>query len=193
MTRSRTVAVREQPNVVTVARRIEATPSAIFAVLADPRRHQEVDGTGMLRNSEATSPLSAVGDEFVMHMHNDEFGDYTMLNRVMEFELDRRISWEPTRRDISEDDWNHRWGYDLEPDGGATVVTEFFDCTRSPADALRILKNGTRWSEAMAQSLERLERLERHRDGHSHNVAVCGGAAAGALRSAVRLCGDLMR
>jgi uncharacterized protein YndB with AHSA1/START domain len=146
------------PLVVTATRRIAAPASTIFELLADPRRHPEFDGSGMLRGTDATGPIAAVGDHFLMNMYYEQFGDYTMLNRVVEFEPDRRISWEPKRHDIDEDDdWHHRWGWDLEPDGDATVVTEFFDCTRVPEDGQGIVKGGEVWREAMQGSLERLD------------------------------------
>jgi uncharacterized protein YndB with AHSA1/START domain len=146
------------PLVVTATRRIEAPAPTIFELLADPRRHLEIDGSGMLRGTEEAQPIGAVGDQFVMSMYYEQFGDYTMLNRVVEFEKDRRIAWEPMRIDIeSDDDWHHRWGYDLEPDGDATMVTEFFDCTRAPEEGQKILKGGETWADAMRGSLERLD------------------------------------
>lgn len=147
-----------EPLVVTATRRIAAPAPTIFGVLADPRRHLEIDGSGMLRGTDETKPIGAVGDQFVMRMYYEQFGDYTMLNRVVEFEKDRRITWEPKRHDIDDDgDWHHRWGYDLEPDGDSTVVTEFFDCTRTPEEGQNILKGGETWSDAMHASLERLD------------------------------------
>ena len=40
-----------------------------------------------------------VGDTFTMAMYLPALGDYLMLNRVIAFEHDRRISWEPTPGD----------------------------------------------------------------------------------------------
>lgn len=148
------------PLVVTAQRRIDAPAAELFAVVADPRRHIDFDGSGMLRGTTATSPVERAGDQFLTQMYYEQFGDYEMMNRVVEFDRDRRISWEPKRHDIIEDDdWHHRWGFDLEADGDATVVTEFFDCSRAPEEALKILKNGAVWREAMQDSLERLDEL----------------------------------
>jgi uncharacterized protein YndB with AHSA1/START domain len=146
------------PLVVTESRRIEARPDEVFALLADPQRHPEFDGSGMLRGSDA-GPVTGVSDSFVMQMFYEQFGDYQMLNRVVEFEPSRRIAWAPTRIDSDDDDWQHRWGFDLEPDGDGTVVTEFYDCTRVPDEGREILKDGQVWAEAMHKSLERLEEL----------------------------------
>jgi len=67
----------------------------VFAILADPARHCEIDGSGMVRKATGHEPIRAVDDTFGMAMHNDEMGDYEMLNYVVEYEQDRRIGWEP--------------------------------------------------------------------------------------------------
>jgi uncharacterized protein YndB with AHSA1/START domain len=80
---------------VKVSRRIGAPAATIFRVLADPRRHTELDGSGMLRGTVTMTPISGVGDVFVMKMYFSELGDYQMNNHVVEYEPDRRIGWEP--------------------------------------------------------------------------------------------------
>jgi hypothetical protein len=95
-------------------------------------------------------------------------GDYCIDNHVVEFERDRCIAWEPVLSAASrpEDEkdigrrLHHRWGYELQTAGPhATVVTEFFDCSRSPQDFQKVLKGGSVWEGAMAASLEKLEQL----------------------------------
>ena len=77
-----------------VSRRIEAPAAVIFEILANPRRHAEFDGSGMLPGAVLGGPISDVGDRFTMQMRR--LGDdYLMINYVVEFEPDRRISWEP--------------------------------------------------------------------------------------------------
>lgn len=161
---------------VEVSRRIEAPAALIFEILADPRRHADFDGSAMLRGAVVDRPISAVGDTFTMKMHR--LGDdYLMINHVVEFEPDRRISWEPAPGDPSRVEDNdpskvgipagYRWGYILRPDGdAATVVTEVFDCGPLPED---LLADGGAWIngtnsvlESMTASLERLERLCMH-------------------------------
>jgi hypothetical protein len=80
---------------VKVSRRIGATAAAIFGVLADPGRHVVLDGSGMVRGAVTATPICGVGDVFVMKMFFAELGDYEMNNHVVEYELDRRIGWEP--------------------------------------------------------------------------------------------------
>jgi hypothetical protein len=146
---------------VEVSRRINAAAEAIFEILADPGRHTDLDGSGMLRGALTDSVVTGVGDVFVLKMYFSELGgDYEMENHVVEYELNRRITWEPQRHDIDEPGWGQRWGFELAPDGpGVTVVTEIFDCSRWPQDERGNIDNGRIWLEAMATTLQRLDAL----------------------------------
>lgn len=146
---------------VSVSRRIPAEPEAIFALLADPDRHQEIDGSGMLRGAIDPAPVTALGDVFAMKMHHAEMGNYEMNNTVVEFEPGRVIAWEPSRRDDeSAPSWHYRWRYELVPgDDGGTMVTESFDYSRSPEELREATQNGTCWIDPMTETLERLQRI----------------------------------
>ncbi len=123
---------------IEVSRRIEAPATAVFRFLADPTKHTQLDGSGMLRGAETSDPLTGVGDVFVMNMYNSELGDYQMNNHVVEFEQDRRIGWEPVDGNGHPSmgtRMGHRWSYVLYPEGpDATKVIEIFDCSQSPQD-----------------------------------------------------------
>ncbi len=150
------------PLVVSVSRHINAPAHELFEVLRDPRRHHEIDGSSMVRDSDAP-PIDAIGEAFVMRMHNDEFGDYEMRNEVVEFVRDRAIAWAPKRHDVDDDeDWDHRWGWRLTPVRDGTEVTAFFDCTRVPDEGRRILRDGERWRPDLERSLEQLDALVAH-------------------------------
>jgi uncharacterized protein YndB with AHSA1/START domain len=153
-------------NRVTESRRLEAPASKVFALLTDPGHHPEFDGSGMLVSAITPGRVGAVGDVFSMQMHNDEMGEYVVDNHVVEFEPDRRIAWEPVLSDTSSAEhradigrtMHVRWGYELEPCGqGETLLTEFFDCSRSPEDFQAVLKGGTVWTKAISASLEKIE------------------------------------
>lgn len=154
---------------VAVSRRICAPAHDIFQILANPVRHLELDGSGMLRGAVSTTMISGVGDVFVMKMYYSELGDYEMNNHVVDFEADRRIGWEPEagrgHRDAApssqaETRWGHRWTYQLTPDGpDATIVTEIYDCSRAPEDERIGMDNGNVWAGSMAKTLERLDAL----------------------------------
>jgi hypothetical protein len=154
---------------VAVSRRISAPAHEIFQILANPARHLDLDGSRMLRGAVTTSMITGVGDVFVMRMYYSRLGDYEMNNHVVEFEPDRRITWEPVAgRGHPDADpqspvsprWGHRWGFELTPDGpGATIVTEIYDCSRAPAEERLEIDNGKIWLESMAKTLERLDAL----------------------------------
>lgn len=153
---------------VRVSRRIPAPAHEIFQILADPRRHTEFDGSGMLRGSATDQPVGAVGDVFVMRMYFERLGDYQMNNHVVEFEPDRLIGWEPAAGlghpdaapDGSGERWGQRWSYELTPDGpDATIVTEIYDCSGVPANARAGMDGGRVWIGGMTSTLERLEAL----------------------------------
>jgi uncharacterized protein YndB with AHSA1/START domain len=154
---------------VSVSRRIEATPERLFALVADSANHPLIDGSGMVREPAPAARLSRTGDVFLMDMHHEEFGDYQMRNEVVEYQADRRLVWEPTRvasspeeREAVGDPARYRWGYEFSPDGlGATLVTETFDCTRSPDDLRKAVQEGEGWLDAMTASLARLELLAK--------------------------------
>jgi hypothetical protein len=152
------------PPITSVSRRIEAPAGDIFQILADPRRHVELDGSGMVRGAVGASVITGIGDVFVMAMHFPALGDYEMENHVVEFERNRRIGWEPApgrgHPGKGEAPWGHRWTFELAPDGsGATVVTEIYDCSRAPASARASVQDGRIWIEAMAATLARLDDL----------------------------------
>lgn len=162
-------------NIVSVSRRIGAPAATIFAILADPRNHPLVDGSGMLRGCPgapggAGGPISGAGDVFDMLMHHDEMGDYEMSNHVIEYEAGRRIGWEPVMKVAgrAEDQpgvgrrAQHRWTYELTPlDATSTLVTETFDCSRAPEWLRTAVKGGTVWIRGMTVSLEKLDELSR--------------------------------
>lgn len=152
---------------VSASRSILASASQVFAVLADPRRHLEMDGSGMLRGTDFVGPITRSGEVFVMKMHYGPIGNYEMNNHVVNFEQDRRIAWEPEsgrgHPDAGTDEghWGHRWSFALEPDGAdRTTVTETWD-----GSAAREQEDGTHWIDAITATLASLDALcTTHRD-----------------------------
>jgi hypothetical protein len=152
-----------------VSRKIEAPAERIFEVLANPQRHMDLDGSGMLRGAVSNDVITGVGDVFSMKMYLAEVGDYVMMNYVVEFEPDRRIGWEPAPGDAaaSEDGEypigvpaGHRWSFELRRDGtDATIVTEIFDCSAAPEELREATNNGEAWIQSMTETLERLDAL----------------------------------
>src|SRR5499427_10797673 len=85
--RSTMTADEYQP--VRVSRRIAAPAADIFQVLADPRRHLEIDGSEMLRGAVSDAVVMGVGDVFTMLFFFKQKTAYEMDNHVVEFEQDR--------------------------------------------------------------------------------------------------------
>ncbi len=103
---------------------IAAPPAVVFAILADPRQHSRIDGSGSV-GAVIAGPerLTAKGQTFTVRMKL--FGvPYVIRNRVVEFEPERRIAWRLFTA--------NRWRYELTPtaDGGTTVI-ETFDTSRA--------------------------------------------------------------
>jgi len=154
---------------VVVSRQIKASASKIFQVLADPARHIELDGSGMLRGAASHASISGTGDVFVMKMYYSQLGDYEMNNHVVEYELDRRLSWEPEAghghpnaalANSAQRRWGQRWTFELTPVASdTTIVTETYDCSRVPEEQRVGMDNGRVWIESMTDTLERLDKL----------------------------------
>ena len=99
----------------------------VFALLADPRRHAEIDGSGTVQSVVDGPERLELGATFSVAMQMG--AKYRTTNRVVEFEPDRRIAWKHFAP--------HRWRYELEPVEGGTRVTETWDASRY--NALTIL------------------------------------------------------
>jgi uncharacterized protein YndB with AHSA1/START domain len=153
---------RESERVVSVERVIAAPPERIFAILADPHRHPEIDGSGTVRQAAADGPERlSLGAKFGMAM---KFGmPYRMMNTVTEFEEGRRIAWAPKpvfRGKELAKQAGRIWRYELEPVGDGTRVRETWDVTQERGFAFqKLLGAPKRTAKAMAASLENLERL----------------------------------
>ena len=120
-----------------VTETVPAAPEKVFALLSDPSRHVKIDGAGMLRGlASGPSPVTGIGDAFVMNMNQDGLGDYRMSNEVVDFELNRRIAWAPSphppgahKEVIGDmDPSGHTYSWELEPTAeGGTRVTHVYD------------------------------------------------------------------
>ncbi len=147
---------------LTVTRTVTARPAQIFANLADPAKHTEMDGSGLLRGLVEGSTLTGVGDEFVLNMNNSILGDYQVRNVVTEYEQDRRIGWAPhLHPDGAYADklgdmkpGGHTYTWTLEPDGDGTKVTQVYDWSKVGDPAFKGLFPMLN-EEALAASIEK--------------------------------------
>lgn len=147
-------------DVVTVERVIPAPAEKIFELVANPTRHQEIDGSGSVRDAKPGPERLALGDKFGMHM---KMGlPYSMVSEVIEFEDGRRIAWQ-TRPTVMGNLFGGRiWRYELEPVDGGTRVRESWDISQEVAASKWLVGlDGAhkKTRESMTKTLERIEEL----------------------------------
>ncbi len=133
---------------------VDAPPAVVFAILADPRQHSRIDGSGSVGSVlAAPDRITAKGQTFTVRMRL--FGvPYVIRNRIVEFEPDSRIAWRHFTA--------NRWRYELAPtaDGG-TTVTETFDMSRADpvtTAIVRVTKFPERNRDGITGTLERLKK-----------------------------------
>lgn len=142
-------------DVFSVERQIAAAPELIFDLLADPARHQEIDGSGTVREATDGSQRLAIGSQFGMSM---KMGiGYSMASTVIEFEENRRIAWQtrPTVSLMRPLFGGRIWRYELTPNDSGTLVRESWDIRQEVMPwTVRPAKGKT--IEAMTKTLERI-------------------------------------
>lgn len=143
MTRSRSAAIV-----------INADPTTVFDVLADPAQHRLFDGSGSVKGQMSGPPRLYLGAKFAMRMQIG--APYLTRNMVVEYDEDRRIAWRHFFR--------HIWRYELEPVDGGTRVTETFDYQPTPAAPVyERIGVPSRNAQAIEATLQRLKVLVESR------------------------------
>ena len=127
---------------------VPAPAQLIFDLLADPRRHGEIDGSGSIQSAQIDAPERLSLDAtFGMQM---KIGvRYKITNTVVEFEEGKTIAW----RHFG----GHIWRYILEPVDGGTKVTEQFDWNKSKSPlVLKLRKSPQDNAKSIERTLENL-------------------------------------
>jgi hypothetical protein len=127
---------------------VPAPAQMIFDLLADPRRHGEIDGSGSIQSAQIDAPERLSLDAtFGMQM---KIGvRYKITNTVVEFEEGKTIAW----RHFG----GHIWRYILEPVDGGTKVTEQFDWNKSKSPLiLKLRKSPQENAKSIEKTLENL-------------------------------------
>ena len=130
---------------------IQASPSAVFTFLNNPKKHHEIDGSATITGTLSGPDELVLGSKFGMKMHLGI--DYRISNTVVEYKKDELIAWRHIGR------W--RWRYELVDLGnGSTQVTETFDGSFAPGLAQIWLnfRKAYPWTQmVVAKSLVRLK------------------------------------
>ena len=127
---------------------VPAPAQMIFDLLADPRRHGEIDGSGSIQSAQINAPERlSLNATFGMQM---KIGvRYKITNTVVEFEEGKTIAW----RHFG----GHIWRYILEPVDDGTKVTEQFDWNKSKSPLiLKLRKSPQDNAKSIEKTLENL-------------------------------------
>jgi hypothetical protein len=130
---------------------IAAPAEKIFAILSNPHRHKEIDGTNTIQENISGPDKLILGSKFGMKMRLGV--NYRILNTVVEYEENSLIGWRHVGRWI--------WRYELVNIGPQmTQVTETFDASRAPriSKAWLSLRKAYPWTQkAVAKTLVQLK------------------------------------
>ncbi len=108
------------PRTVSRSVQVAAPVAEIFALIVDPHRHPEIDGSGTVRDIDVKGPHRLnEGDKFTVGM--TQYGlPYKITSTATAVEENRVVEWQHPL--------GHRWRWELaEVSPGTTKVTETFD------------------------------------------------------------------
>jgi uncharacterized protein YndB with AHSA1/START domain len=154
--------------VVSVERLVGAPAERIWALVADPRRHQDINGNDTVRDAFDVPEKLSIGATFGMNM--DFGGTYTMVNTVIDYDENRRIAWQ-ARPAAGGSQWRQLfggriWRYELEPVEGGTLVRESWDVSQEGKFGTRSLVRlyGPQTKANMHKTLARIDQLATKAD-----------------------------
>jgi uncharacterized protein YndB with AHSA1/START domain len=143
---------------ITVERTINAASDAVFDVLSNPDRHQEVDGSGFIKAVAKGDRITGVGDRFTMDMAGDHMGgEYQTDNHVVGYDRNRLLVWQTAPAGTEPKGW--KWAWELESQGSdRTLVRHTYDWSQVSDEAL-LAKNlfPLVSQEQLEDSLQRLD------------------------------------
>ena len=139
-----------ETEIISVDRVVHAPLQKIFDLLADPRQHPVIDGSGTVRKTQGSAPARlSLGSSFGMDMKMGV--PYKITNEVVEFIEGKQIAWCHFG--------GHVWRYILEPMDGGTKVTEQFDYMHSRSKLmLKVMGSLPKNKKSMRNTLEHLEK-----------------------------------
>lgn len=157
--------INQSSTSIVVRSTVDVPAGELFAVLADPRRHVEIDGSGMLRRGVDSRPVTAAGQVFTMEMHYPALGDYRTENHVVDFVDGRTIAWMTARE--GRPPAGVRWTWELQPvDDGTTTIVHTYDWSQVSDPAVLARVSFPRVSgDAMQDTVRRLVEAAAAVDG----------------------------
>ena len=142
--------------VISASRTMPFSPAQIWAVIASPQGHVDMDGSGTVKGVASGPAELERGSTFRMKMRLGV--PYLMRSTVVEYDKERLIAWAHWGK--------HRWRYELEPVDGGTRVTESFDWSTSISPRfIERMGYPARHESNLAATLERLEEVVAGRVG----------------------------
>jgi len=128
---------------------IKAPPKVIFDLIADPKSHTKIDGSGMLKGELKAPERLYLGASFGMKMRLGI--PYIIKNTVLEFEENQSIAWRHLLHNV--------WRYELiEVDPRTTLVIQSWDGRN--ARSKWWVSDSYKWvPNAMARTLVKLKEL----------------------------------
>jgi len=132
---------------------IKAPPKVIFDLIADPKNHQKIDGSGMLKGELKAPERLYLGAKFGMKMKF--IIPYLIKNEVVEFEENKSLAWRHLLHNV--------WRYELiEIDPRTTLVIQSWDGRN--ARSKWWVSDSYKWvPKAMARTLVKLKELAESR------------------------------
>jgi hypothetical protein len=130
---------------------INAPASEIFALVVNPHRHHELDGSGTVGANISGPERLATGEKFSTHMK--QFGmKYRTTSTATVVEEDRVVEWQVRAL--------QKWRWELEPFGAnQTQVTETWDMSDIPFwRVYRLVGMHNRNAKGIEETLRRLQK-----------------------------------
>ncbi len=119
---------------ITVRRDIPAPATDIFAVLSNPDRHVQLDGSGFVQGVDHADRITATGQSFRMNMSGDHMGgDYQTDNVVSGFDPGKLIAWQTAPAGSQPPGWEWVWQLDAQgPNTTSVSLTYDWDKVTDP-------------------------------------------------------------
>jgi len=133
------------PRKISRSAQVNAPADDIFEIVADPRRHHELDGSGTVRDAIDGPDRLSAGAKFSIRMK--QYGvPYRITSHVTEFADGRVLEWQHPL--------GHRWRWELTPlSDRTTLVTETFDYSHSGAAKV----SGLKWFGSLKHNVAGIE------------------------------------